>query len=255
MSIIVKDLSFSYNRRNEVFSNFNLTIENGTFVSILGSNGSGKSTLALILAALIKNYSGEVILPSIPSIIFQNPDNQIVGETVELDIAYGMENMALGRETMEACISRVLKETGLENKRYESPHNLSGGEKQRLVCSSALVLDRDIIIFDEATSMLDPLSSLSILNLAYRECREKKKTVIYITHNSDEALISDRVILLDKGKIIRDGKSRDVLSDPILEEKGISLPFYPSLYLEMKKKVDISSFFTLEELKERMKRC
>lgn len=255
MSIIVKDLSFSYNSGNEVFSDFNLTIESGTFVSILGSNGSGKSTLALIIANLIKSYSGEVILPSTPSIIFQNPDNQIVGETVELDIAYGMENMALSREIMLSRIDKVLKETGLEKKRYESPHNLSGGEKQRLVCASALALDRDIIIFDEATSMLDPLSSLSILSLAYKECREKKKTVIYITHNSDEALLSDRVIFLDKGKIVRDGKTREVLEDPILEEKGISLPFYPSLYLEMKKEVDITSFFTLEELKERIERC
>ncbi|HEY8395822.1 MAG TPA: energy-coupling factor transporter ATPase [Bacilli bacterium] len=209
----VKNLNFSYRKGVKVIDSLSLKIEKGEFVTILGHNGSGKSTLAKLLIGLLKADSGEIYLDGTIlnestvdelrgkiGIVFQNPDNQFVGVTVRDDIAFGLENRCYPREEMMRLIDEYSKLVKMDKFLEYNPENLSGGEKQRVAIAGILAYNPDIIIFDESTSMLDP-KGVREVNEVINQLKGKK-TIIQITHNLYEAINSDRVIVMNDGKIV-----------------------------------------------------
>jgi len=228
--IKVKNLDFSYKQKEKVVDNVSFQINKGEFVTILGHNGSGKSTLAKLLVGLLKADNGEIFIgnelltdESIDNIrekvgiVFQNPDNQFVGVTVKDDIAFGMENRKVPREEMLALIDKYSKLVRMEKYLNYNPENLSGGEKQRVAIAGVLSINPEIIIFDEATSMLDP-KGVAEVNEVIKNLK-KEKTIISITHNLNEAVHSDRVIVMNDGKIILNDVPKNVFKEKeILEE-------------------------------------
>ncbi len=226
MNIIeIKDLSFRYNQENPVLQDINLTIKKGEWVTILGHNGSGKSTLSKLIIGLLKADQGEVTVDGITlteetvyevrkkiGIVFQNPDNQFVGVTVEDDIAFGMENLCFERDEMIKRINEYATKVNMEEYLKKEPHNLSGGQKQRVAIAGILAMNTDIIIFDEATSMLDPKGRDKIMEYI-KEINASGVTVISITHDMKEAVLSDRIVVLKEGQILAEGSTNDILSD------------------------------------------
>lgn len=220
----IKDLNFSYKKDNIVIDNISLNIDEGEFVCILGHNGSGKSTLAKLLVGLLRADSGEIYindqllteesvdeLRTQIGIVFQNPDNQFVGVTVKDDIAFGLENRQYAREDMLSLIDRYSKLVGMENFLEYNPENLSGGEKQRVAIAGVLAYNPNIIIFDESTSMLDPKGIREVNEVI--DSLKGTKTIIAITHNLKEAINADRIIVMNEGKIILNGKPEDVFKE------------------------------------------
>ncbi len=250
-----RDITFRYPGGTEnVLDGVSLEVEKGEFVSLLGPNGSGKSTLALILSGLLAETGGECSLTrkerrSVCRIVFQNPDNQIVGETVEEDTAFGPENLSLPPSEIRERTDEALRSAGLYEKRFLSPYSLSGGEKQRLAIAGALALRPRLLILDEASSMLDRASIESVLTIIRRNCRENGLGVIYITHHTDEAVLSDRVLILDKGKIAADGKPENVLAYDILRRFSLPVPYA----LQLSHSLKIGDCLTLEDVEKKIR--
>lgn len=220
----IKDLYFSYKKDNIVIDNVSLEIKKGEFVCILGHNGSGKSTLAKLLVGLLKADSGEIYindkllteesvdeLRTEIGIVFQNPDNQFVGVTVKDDIAFGLENRRYAREDMLELIDKFSNLVGMNRFLEANPETLSGGEKQRVAIAGVLAYNPNIIIFDEATSMLDP-RGIKEVNEVINNLKGTK-TIIAITHNLKEAINADRIIVMNDGKVVLDGKPKDVFKE------------------------------------------
>ncbi|AIO18102.1 Energy-coupling factor transporter ATP-binding protein EcfA1 [Candidatus Izimaplasma bacterium HR1] len=226
MNIIeIKDLSFSYLENNPVLTDVSLTIKKGDWVSVLGHNGSGKSTLSKLIIGLLKADKGDIVVDGITlteetvhdvrkkiGIVFQNPDNQFVGVTVEDDIAFGMENLCFDREEMLKRIEEYSKKVSMQDYLKKEPHNLSGGQKQRVAIAGILAMNTDIIIFDEATSMLDPKGRDKIMD-TIKEINDSGVTVISITHDMKEAVHSDKIIILKEGTVIASGDTKEILND------------------------------------------
>lgn len=226
MNIIeIKDLSFNYNEETEVLKNVNLAIKKGEWISILGHNGSGKSTLSKLIIGLLKADKGEIIVDGITlnektvnevrrkiGIVFQNPDNQFVGVTVEDDIAFGMENLCFEREEMIRRIKEYAEKVNMSEYLKKEPHNLSGGQKQRVAIAGILAMNTDIIIFDEATSMLDPKGRDKIMEYI-KEINDAGVTVISITHDMKEAVHSDKILVLKEGEVLAFDETTKVLND------------------------------------------
>lgn len=237
MKIELKDISFSYDDNTLVLDNLSLTIEEGQMVAILGHNGSGKSTLSKIIMGLLDPKSGEVIVDGVKyegddfdnirgkmGIIFQNPDNQFVGVTVQDDIAFGLENRRVPREEMIERINKYSKAVNMEEYLLTNPENLSGGQKQRVAIAGVLAMETEVIIFDESTSMLDPKGTKEINQMIKKLKTLENKTIISITHNLEEAVYADRVIVLNEGKIVLDGTPQEVLKEKdTLEASGLKL--------------------------------
>lgn len=242
--IEVKNVSFSYEEDNiKTLNKVSFKIEEGTWLSILGHNGSGKSTLAKILVGILEADDGVVsfsldnknlILSSKTikdirkkiGIVFQNPDNQFVGVTVRHDIAFGLENRLMNPEEMEQKVLECAKLVGMEGYLNISPENLSGGQKQRVAIAGALAMDLDIIIFDEATSMLDPEGTKEIIKIIRDLNKKYNKTIITITHNLDFASLSDKVIVLNKGNLTFDGTPKELFNNlDILQQSNLKLPY------------------------------
>lgn len=226
-----------------------LYVEKGEFVSVIGPNGSGKSTLALILSGLVEEKEGSIHpirgeRRKLSRIVFQNPDNQIVGETVEEDVAFGPENMNLESGVIRTLVDNALSSVGLYDKRYLSPDALSGGEKQRLAVASALALEPEVLILDEASSMLDNTSSERILSILKRKCIEDGLSVIYITHHTHETVFSDRIYVMNCGRIVKSGTPRETLTYDILSSNNLPVP-YPVL---VSHKLGLGETLTLDEL-------
>ncbi|HHZ11148.1 MAG TPA: energy-coupling factor transporter ATPase [Acholeplasmataceae bacterium] len=231
----VKNLDFSYRKGAKVIDSLSLRVEKGEFVTILGHNGSGKSTLAKLLVGLLKADSGEIYIEGKPlneetvdelrgkiGIVFQNPDNQFVGVTVKDDIAFGLENRRYPREKMLELIEEYSKLVKMEKFLEYNPENLSGGEKQRVAIAGILAYNPDVIIFDEATSMLDPKGVREVTEVINR--LKGKKTIIQITHNLSEAVASDRIIVLKEGRIILDGPPKEVFKNKdLLKESRLDI--------------------------------
>lgn len=240
--IELKDVSFSYSTGNgslEALSGLNLSIDDGSFVAIVGSNGSGKSTFAKLLNALIVPSSGSVVVDGLDShdksnvyairskvgLVFQNPDNQIVSDTVEDDIAFGLENMGLGVDEMKRRLEVCLSLTGLATLRHCSPDMLSGGQKQLVAIAGILAMQPKCVVLDEATAMLDPNGRRMVLGLCHRLNYEIGMTVVLITHHMEECIDADRVVVFDKGHIAMDGTPKEVFSNPMLARSfGLKLP-------------------------------
>jgi len=236
--INIKNVTFSYEQKM-VFEDLNLTIEQGEFVAILGHNGSGKSTLSKLLLGLEIANEGEIWINGVRlsdetihdirrkmSIVFQNPDNQFVGATVADDIAFGLENRQVPREEMAVLVDKYIDYLGLSGLENAVPHQLSGGQKQRTAIAGVLAVGADILILDEATSMLDPASRTDVMKLIQELARDEKRTIVMITHHLDEAMYADRLVILNEGKIVLKGTPHDVFEhDEILESVGLDIPF------------------------------
>ncbi len=225
--ITVKDLFFQYTEQDLAVRGVSFSIHKGEFISILGHNGSGKSTLAKLLVGLLKASSGEIRINNILlteetidelrksiGIVFQNPDNQFVGVTVKDDIAFGLENRKFEREYMLTQIDKYVRLVSMEDFLDFNPEKLSGGEKQRVAIAGVLACEPEVIIFDEATSMLDPRGVREVISVI----RELKgaRTIISITHNLAEALLADRVFVMNEGLIVASGTPKEVFMQKTL---------------------------------------
>lgn len=257
--IQVKNLTFSYNAQDEALKSISFEMKKGSFNVILGHNGSGKSTLAKILVGLIKPSSGEVWIDGIQleesnlhhirsrmGIVFQNPDNQFVGVTVRNDIAFGLENMQLPSHEIESRVKMFATRVGMEDFLKKEPHQLSGGQKQRVAIASAIAMNQDILILDEATSMLDPQGVKDIVKLIRDLHVHDGKTIIMITHDLRLAKEADYILALKDGHIHTQGHPTDVLAQvKILEETKLRLPLELDIYHDAKQDPHIS-----QEIKE-----
>ena len=216
-----------------------LDIEKGSFVAILGHNGSGKSTLAKHLNALLLPTEGTVYISDKLSsdeknlwkirqstgMVFQNPDNQIVANVVEEDVGFGPENMGVPTEEIWKRVNESLKAVGMEAYRMQSPNKLSGGQKQRVAIAGIIAMRPDCIVLDEPTAMLDPAGRREVMKTIRRLNRENGITIILITHYMDEAAQAERVVVMDKGKIILDDTPSEVFSHvDMLREVGLDVP-------------------------------
>ena len=220
-----------------------LEIKEGEWVAIIGPNGSGKSTLAKIMNGLLVPAAGQVTIKDLTideetvwearrsvGMVFQNPDNQFVGSTVEDDVAFGLENNGVPRQEMISRIEEALAEVRMSEFKDKEPARLSGGQKQRVALASILALRPDIIILDEATSMLDPNGRQKVI-AAIRKIKERfNLTVISITHDLDEASLADRILMMQGGRLVQDKKPEEIfLMGEQLVEQGLDVPFSQKL--------------------------
>lgn len=238
--IKIKGLKFKYSGNTTyALDGIDIEIPDGKYIAILGHNGSGKSTLSKLLVGLYKPTEGTIQIDDVVlakdtlklirkkiGIVFQNPDNQFIGASVEDDIAFGLENKKLERREMFPLVEKYASQVGMLAHLDKEPSVLSGGQKQRVAIASTLALDPKIIIFDEVTSMLDPKGKSEVINLIKRIQSEKSKTLISITHDMDEAILADLVLVFSGGKLVASGKPEDILSDKkIVELAKIDAPF------------------------------
>ncbi|MGV2393874.1 UNVERIFIED_CONTAM: energy-coupling factor transporter ATPase [Campylobacter lari] len=238
--IKVENLVFKYpNSTKNAIDGLSLHIEKGKYVAILGHNGSGKSTFSKLLVALYKPTNGAIEIDDILiekksikdirkkiGIIFQNPDNQFIGASVEDDIAFGLENKRVNRQDMKQIIQELSANVGMDKYLDKAPQFLSGGQKQRVAIASVLALDPEVIIFDEVTSMLDPLGKRKVLEIIHKVQKTKEKTLISITHDMDEAILADYCLVFAQGKLIASGSPSEILKNKeIIEIAKIDSPF------------------------------
>lgn len=209
-----------------VIENMNLKIEKGDFVAVLGHNGCGKSTLAKLCNAILIPQSGKVLIDGIDTadeeklydirrkvgMVFQNPDNQIVATIVEDDVAFGPENLGVDPKEIRERVDEALKSVGMYEFRNFEPHKLSGGQKQRVAIAGIIAMKPRCIVFDEPTAMLDPRGRKEVMKTAKMLNEEYGITVVFITHYMDEAVKANRVIVMDEGRIILDGKPKEVFT-------------------------------------------
>lgn len=247
--ININQLSFSYNGQDEALTDITLNIAEGTWVSIIGHNGSGKSTLAKLMVGLLTPTTGTIEINGLPlteehlaatrkkiGIVFQNPDNQFVGVTVRHDIAFGLENQCIPHDDMVRKIDEYVRLVGMQDFLEKEPHQLSGGQKQRVAIAGALAMEQDILILDEATSMLDPEGTREIVALIQHLNTTMKKTIITITHDLAFAALSDKLMVLKDGRLIAEGIPKDVFEqEELLKSSHLELPFALKLYHDMQK--------------------
>ncbi|MEA4833211.1 MAG: energy-coupling factor transporter ATPase [Oscillospiraceae bacterium] len=250
--IVGSDISYSYEYDSSVkpaLENVNIEIKKGELVAILGQNGSGKSTLVKHFNSLLRLQNGKLTISGIDAsdengiwqlrrkcgMVFQNPDNQFVSSVINDDIAFGLENYETPREIIPQKVEAALRLVGMESFNERSTHSLSGGQKQRIALAGVLVLDPDIIIFDEATAMLDPEGRDEVLDMIRRLHKIERKTVVMITHYVEEAVIADTVWLMDGGRILSHGSPREILSDAgLMNNAGLIPPVAVRLYYDLK---------------------
>lgn len=261
MGIIeAKNVVYEYIRRDEegnveavteALSHVNLDVKQGQFIAILGHNGSGKSTLAKHINALLTPTAGDMYLDRMNTkedeytwkirqkagMIFQNPDNQIVGTIVEEDVGFGLENIGVPTEDIWKRVEEALDAVNMQAYREYSPNRLSGGQKQRVAIAGVLAMKPKCIILDESTAMLDPVGRKDIIS-AMKELNKKEKiTVILITHYMDEAIETDKIYVMDKGKIKMEGTPREIFSQvDILRDLRLDVPIATSIAHDLRKK-------------------
>ncbi|MCK9198073.1 MAG: energy-coupling factor transporter ATPase [Bacilli bacterium] len=239
-AIEIENLTFSYDKGEKVFNNLSLNIEKGKYCVILGRNGSGKSTLAKLITGLLTMQEGQIKVDGIEinekniydirnriGIVFQNPDNQFIGATVRDDIAFGLENHLVAQNKMDSIINEYAQKVGMDKYLDKEPSNLSGGQKQRVAIAGVLAMTPDIVIFDEATSMLDPKGKKEIKEVILK-MRElfKDMTILSITHDVEEALLADEVIVVDNGNIAIQGHPEKVfIHYDLLKKLNLDIPF------------------------------
>ncbi|NLK12463.1 MAG: energy-coupling factor transporter ATPase [Candidatus Phytoplasma sp.] len=251
--IKVENLSFAYYNSEEALKNVSFNIPKGHWVSIIGHNGSGKSTLSKLLVGLNEASEGSIYIDGLKmteenlnqirkkiGIVFQNPDNQFVGVTVKHDIAFGLENQQIPQKEMIEKITHYAKLVGMEEFLEKEPQQLSGGQKQRVAIAGALAMEQEAIIFDEATSMLDPEGVLEISKLIQKLNKEFNKTIITITHDLEFASKSDYILVLNEGELVLQGKPSKVFKEKeILEQSNLKLPYSLQLYHDVKNDAEL----------------
>ena len=255
-AIRVEHLAYTYPGVDDtpgvpVFEDLDLQIEEGTFVAILGSNGCGKSTLAKHFNAILLPSGGTVwvcgmdtkqedrIIPIRRNVgmVFQNPDNQIVANVVEEDVAFGPENLGVAGPEIRNRVDKALKQVGMYEYREHAPHLLSGGQKQRIAIAGVIAMEPQCIVLDEPTAMLDPRGRREVMETVLRLNQEKKITVVLITHHMDEAAQAQRVVVLHKGKVAADGTPGEVFSQvELLHGIGLAAPDTVELCWELNQK-------------------
>ena len=252
MNIIeFKNVHYLYSDyEEETIKGIDLCIEKGSFTVVLGINGSGKSTLAKLTNAILIPTEGEVLINGISTadesklidirsevgLVFQNPDNQIVANVVEEDVAFAPENLGVPSEEIRDRVTGSLKQVGMYELRKHAPHLLSGGQKQRIAIAGVLAMQPEIIVLDEPTAMLDPQGREDVVNAVTKLCREKGFTVLMITHHMEECIGADRLIVMSDGLIAADGTPASVFSDvEKMESLGLDVPETVRILYDLKK--------------------
>ena len=257
MSEIIKaeHLGFTYPGVDDapgavVFEDMNLTIEDGSFVAILGSNGCGKSTLAKHFNAILLPCGGKVWVCGMDTLdenkliairrnvgmVFQNPDNQIVANVVEEDVAFGPENLGIASPEIRHRVDNALAQVGMSKYALHAPHLLSGGQKQRIAIAGVIAMEPKCIVLDEPTAMLDPRGRREVMETISKLNREKGITVVLITHHMDEAAQCARVVVMHKGKVAADGRPEEVFSKvELMHDLGLAAPETVELCWELNK--------------------
>ncbi len=244
-----ENVFFRYGGGKLILDSINLTIEKGSFVSVLGQNGSGKSTLAKHFNALLTPTDGRVTVDGICTeedgriydirrkcgMVFQNPDNQLVAATAEEDVAFAPENLGVPSEEIKKTVSACLAAVGMPDMAERETASLSGGQKQRLAIAGILAMRPEYIVLDEPTAMLDPSGRQEVLKTIRKLNRDRGMTVVLITHYMEEAALSDRVVVTDGGKIVLDGTPREVFSHVCeLKKLGLDVPQVTELLYSLK---------------------
>ena len=244
IAIKVENLAYTYPGVEDttgvsVFEDLSLSIENGSFVAILGSNGCGKSTLAKHFNSILLPCGGKVYVYGMDTVdeeklltirkttgmVFQNPDNQIVANVVEEDVAFGPENLGISSAEIRRRVDLALKQVGMYEYREHAPHLLSGGQKQRIAIAGIIAMEPKCIVLDEPTAMLDPRGRREVMETIEKLNREKGITVILITHHMDEAARAQRVVVLHKGNVVSDGSPEEVFAQvELLHDIGLAAP-------------------------------
>ena len=257
----VKGLTFSYDEEKNAVENLDFRVKKGEYISIIGHNGSGKSTLAKLLIGLLEADKGDIIVDGLKlnaenvyeirekiAIVFQNPDNQFIGSTVRDDIAFGLENRNMDPSTMDNIIEKFAEEVGMSEFLNHEPTKLSGGQKQRVSIAGVLAMQPEILILDESTSMLDPVGRLEVNNLVHKLHKENKMTILSITHDIEEVVFSDYVLVMSEGEIQMQGTPKEILSHVHrLIELSLDVPFSVKFYMAMEKLgVQLNDPYSLE---------
>ena len=247
--IKTENLHFTYQgEENETLHGIDLEIEEGTFVAVLGHNGSGKSTLAKLFNGILLPNEGKVYVGGIDTthedkllqvratvgLVFQNPDNQIVANVVEDDVAFAPENLGVEPAEIRRRVDEALRTVGMYEYRLHAPHLLSGGQKQRVAIAGVLAMQPRCIVLDEPTAMLDPVGRREVISTVTRLCREEGITVVLITHHMSECVGADRLVVMSEGNIVADGAPREVFSQvELLRREGLSVPATTELIYEL----------------------
>ncbi len=246
----IENLVYKYDddKNKNAVNDLSLTIERGEFVVIIGHNGSGKSTLAKHFNGIFLPTSGDVYVNDVNTkdddriweirqhagMVFQNPDNQIVATVVEDDVAFGPENLGIEKREIRRRVDEALELVRMKEFAKKQPHNLSGGQKQRVAIAGILAMSPDCIIFDEPTAMLDPGGRREVMDTILRLNKEQGKTIVHITHFMDEATEADRVIVMQEGEIVMEGKPREIFSQvEKLKALGLDVPQMTELASEL----------------------
>ncbi|MDU0946071.1 MAG: energy-coupling factor transporter ATPase [Anaerococcus vaginalis] len=257
--IKIENLNFSYKNNSDenenveytaALNDLDLSINKGEFVAILGHNGSGKSTLAKLLNGQIFPTSGDILICGMNtkddkkiweirekcSMVFQNPDNQMVATTVENEVAFGPEHLQIKNPELRQRVDEAIKLVGMQDYIKKSPSELSGGQKQRVSIAGVIAMLSDCIIFDEPTAMLDPKGRADVMNIIHDLNKKYKKTVVHITHYMEEAALADRIIVLNKGRKELEGSAREVFSNvKEMKELGLTVPQVTEIAYELEK--------------------
>lgn len=256
MNEIIKTENLTYSYRGaegeesvKVLRGIDLKIESGTFVAVLGHNGSGKSTFAKHLNGILLPEGGAVYVDGINTddeskiidirrrigMVFQNPDNQIVSNVVEEDVAFAPENLGYSSEEIRIRVDEALRVVGMYEYKTHAPHLLSGGQKQRIAIAGVLAMAPECVVFDEPTAMLDPKGRADVIKIIHK-LREMGTTVILITHHMDETIDADRLIVMSDGKVVMDGKPREIFCQvEKLRETGLDVPETVDILYELNK--------------------
>lgn len=254
--IKIENLSYAYPSNDDSESHFalkglNLEINKGDFVAILGHNGSGKSTLGKLINAQIFPTTGDIWIDDLNtkdenliwdvrgkcSMVFQNPDNQMVATTVEEEVAFGVENLQIPNPELRQRVDSAIDLVGMSDFKTRNPANLSGGQKQRVSIAGVVAMMSDYIIFDEPTAMLDPKGRKDVIKLVEELNKNYGKTIIYITHYMEEAIIADKIVVLDKGQVALEGSAREVFSKvDQMKSLGLTVPQVTEVAYELSKK-------------------
>lgn len=257
--IKIENLNFSYKNNSDenenieytaALNDLDLSIDKGEFVAILGHNGSGKSTLAKLLNGQIFPTSGDILICGMNtkddkkiweirekcSMVFQNPDNQMVATTVENEVAFGPENLQVKNPELRQRVDEAIRLVGMQDYVKKSPSELSGGQKQRVSIAGVIAMLSDCVIFDEPTAMLDPKGRSDVMDIIHDLNKKYKKTVVHITHYMEEAALADRIIVLNKGRKELEGSAREVFSNvKEMKELGLTVPQVTEIAYELEK--------------------
>lgn len=253
MSSVIKieNLHYTYPGDDaESLKGVSLEIERGSFVAVLGHNGSGKSTLAKHLNAILLPTEGKVLIDGIDTadennllkirstvgMVFQNPDNQIVANVVEDDVAFAPENLGVEPAKIRERVDNALKAVDMYEFRLHAPHLLSGGQKQRVAIAGVIAMQPEVIVLDEPTAMLDPKGRREVIDTVTKLCREKGITIVLITHHMSECIDADRLIVMSNGDVVADGTPQDVFSQvELMHSEGLAVPATTELMWRLNK--------------------